>query len=320
VDDDEEWHVSGDSKLGGAVGRLIQCFVEEAESSPNTISSALQLIAYFAHGCRTKDDWVSLCRGPYGEELFNKAWELLLTVGLKSSSWVMNTCAGIAGFQKPIGYWASAEGVLEIDSLLQSDSKEGVGRGLLISMGILWNRDISNEGNLNISDLVGIDKIEPHLFDEDPVIRSIATWVWANTRKGLDVKNIPSQDVLNGFLRRWIDGKKNRDAELAGYAMACLLGIDRDLWRPKIEKSKIQKIRDRFNALLGTEPGVSDYDKVACFFVAYHSKSILTDAELASQFKIVERSNRIFGKIPNIDTIRKTLGVVSPTKKTARRG
>lgn len=317
-DVDEEWTMSRDRKLGGAVGRLLQCFVEEAEASPHTISSALQLIAFFAHGCRTDDDWESLSRGPYGEELFYKAWELLLEIGLKSGSWLMNTCAGIAGFQKPIEYWTSAEGSVEINALLQGDNRENVGRGLLISMGILWNRDRFEEHERKIIDAIPLDQIEPHLFNIDPIIRSIATWVWVNTRRHLEVKNTPSQAILNEFLKRWQNNALNRDTDLAGYAMSCQLGIDRDFWTPRLSETQIQKIRRRFEVLSEARPSVEDYQKGACFFVAYHSKSIWTDAELASQLEDARWLNRIIGKSTNIDTVRKALGVVSPRKTTKR--
>lgn len=312
--------VSTDKKLGGATGRLLQCFVEEAEASPQTISSALHLIAFFAQGCRTADDWEALSRGPYGDELYSQAWELLISKGWQRNSWLLNTCAGIAAFQKPIEYWMSADGNVEVKTLLQAQNKEALGRGLLIAMGMLWNWVRFVDHDQKLVARIPLDLIEPNLFHDDSTIRSIATWTWTNTRNRLQVKKPVSAAILDSLFQQWEGGAIDRLTDLAGYAMACQLGIDRDVWTPKLTKSQIQKIHKRFGAESQIEVGVEDYEKIACFFVGYHSKSIWTDAELALRFSAVENFNRLHRDDTKLDSIRKALGVKSPEKKGTKRG
>lgn len=316
---EENVEISG-KKLGGAAGRLLQCFVEEAEASPSTISAALQLIAFYAHGGHTADDWESLSRGPYGEELYSQAWELLISIGLQRGSWLMNSCACIAAFQKPIEYWLSPEGNAEVKSLLQSTNKEVVGRGLLISMGLLWNEWEFLNSKQSVVAAIPIDLIEPHLFHNDPTIRSIATWAWTNTRKRLKAPRPVSKATLDSFFRHWRGGGVDRATDLAGYAMSCQLGMDRDLWTPKLTKTQIQKVRERFDARPQTDLEAVTYEQLACFFVAYHAKSIWTDAELALRFNALPNRNRIHTDDEKFNVIRKTLGVISSAKKVAKRG
>lgn len=315
LDIGQELSVATEKKLGGATGRLIQCFVEEAEASPQTISSALQLIAFFAHGCKTADDWESLCRGPYGEELYSQAWELLISIGWRKNSWLLNTCAGIAAFRKPFEYWVSAAGVVEINSLLRSGNKESVGRGILISMGLLWNWSIFDESIPKVVKVVPIDLIEPHLFDDDIIIRSMATWVWTNARKRVKAKKPVSKTILDALFKQWQGGGIDRATDLAGYALASQLGISRDLWIPKLTKTQIQKVRDRFDVHRLNTRDIEDYEAIACFFVAYHSKTIWTDAELASHLNAVERLHRFDKYRVKLDDIRKNLGIKKSTKQ-----
>ena len=315
---EEKVAISG-KKLGGAAGRLLQCFVEEAEASPPTISAALELIAFFAHGCHTDDDWESLSRGPYGDEFYSQAWQLLRSGGLKRGSWLMNSCAGIAAFQKPIEYWLSAVGSSEIKSLLQSTDIEAVGRGLLISMGLLWNRQNYHEHQLSILEAISLDLIEPHLFHDDPIIRSVATWAWVNSRKRLKAPSPVSRNILDSFFQHWLSGSADRATDLAGYAMSCQLGMDRDLWTPKLTKVQIQKVRERFDAQPKADFETVTYERLASFFVAYHAKSIWTDAELVSRIDALRDSTRLGIDDETFNGIRKALGVTSPSKKVAKR-
>ena len=316
----EKERVSTDKKkLSGPAGRLVQCFIEEAEASPETISAALQLIAFFAHGCKSADDWEALCQGPYGEELYTQAWELLLSKPLPKESWLMNSCAGIAEYQKPHDYWVSAEGQAEIRSLLQSKEKKELGRGLLISMGMMWNHLISKRDNEKIGEVINIDLIEPHLFHEDSVIWCVATWVWTNTRRRHKSPRHVSCAILDTLLLHWLECSDYRGGELAAYAMHWQVGIDRDFWTPKLTKSQVRKVRERFNAPENPNDFNVGYEKSACFFVAYHAKTVCTDHELAARIDSVDKIHQRVGEKSEWDVIRKALGVKIPDRKRTNR-
>lgn len=315
----EEVSVNTDKKLSGPAGRLVQCFIEEAEASPETISSALQLIAFFAHGCKSADDWETLCRGPYGEELYTQAWGLLISKQWPKDSWLMNNCAGIVEYQKPLDYWVSDQGQEEVKSLLKSEKKEKLGRGLLISMGLLWNHSRLKPDDGKVVELIPIDLIEPHLHHEDGAIWGIATWVWTNTcRRHKSPKQI-SRAILDTLLVNWLEHGDFREGVLAAYAMSCQIGIDRDFWTPELTQTQAEIVRVRFDTPEESKNYHNSYEKNACIFVAYHAKTVWTEKELVSRIESVEKLQRVVGEKPKWDVIRKTLGVKIPAKKKAIR-
>lgn len=312
----EEEGVSTNKKLPGPAGRLLQCFIEEAEASPQTISSALQLIAFFAHGCKSDDDWERLCRGPYGEELYSQAWELLISKQWPRESWLMNSCAGIAEYQQPLVYWMGEQGQVKIRSLLQSTKREELGRGLLISMGMLWNRSelIKEE---DVAEAIPIDLIERHLLHEDRNIWCIAAWVWTNARRRHKSPRQLSLAILNTLLGHWLKEGNYREGGLAAYALSCQIGTDRDFWTPKLTKTQARKVRERFDVAENIEMLHDSFEKSASFFVAYHAKTVWTDEELVSRLDSVDDPHRRSDGYPRWDVIRVALGVKVTDKKRA---
>lgn len=310
--------ISSVEKLSGPAGRLIQCFIEEAEASPKTISSALQLIAFFAQGCKSADDWVTLCRGPYGEELYAQAWALLISKNWTKESWLMNSCAAIAGYQKPLDYWTSAQGKLEVGSLLTSSKEEEVGRGLLISMGILWNNSQYLDAKDKSAEAIQLDLIEPYLLHENRNIWSIAIWTWNNARRRLNMPRQVTVTFMNTLFHRWQSEDNDIANMLSDYMMSSLLGIDRSLWTPKLTKEQIQRVRERFNTTSKSTFWQSQYEKISCFFIAYHAKSVWTDAELALKIEHIEELHHEIGEDPKLDIIRTTLGLKPYSKKAKK--
>lgn len=316
----EEDAVLANEKLPGAAGRLLQCFIEEAEASPKTISLALQLIAFFARGCHSADDWETLCRGPYGEELYTQAWALLISKQWPRESWLMNSCASIAEYRKPIAYWMSKQGISEVKSLLQSAKKEELGLGLLICMGMLSNHPASMQSAPSIAKAIPINLIEPSLLHKDRDIWGIATWTWTNARRRMKAPTGVSVATLNALFEHWQEGIDDRAADLADYAMSCQIGIDRDFWKPKLTPIQRRQLRERFDAPSTSEPWNERHDKSACFFIAYHAKSVWTDEELAARITSVERLAPKQHGGPKWDVIRTTLGVKSTAKKNSTKG
>lgn len=298
---------SMDRKLDGAPGRLVQCFIEEAEASPTTISAALQLIAFFARGCKTADDWEALCRGPYGAELYTQSWVLLISKKWPRSSWLMNSCAAIAAFQKPRQYWLSAEGVSEVRRLLTSDEKGVVGRGLLISMGMLWNSPSDDASVDEVAEAICLDLIEPQLLSADGDLWPIATWAWTNARRRLNLSSVASNRILDLFLDRWLSDENDRAAGLVCYALSCQAGIDRTVWIPQLTEVQNAFVRERFTRSTVKESYEIRYEKAACLLVAYHAGSVWTDAELGFHLESIVDQLRSEGNSVAWDRIRKDL-------------
>jgi hypothetical protein len=302
-----------ENKLSGPAGRLLQCFIEEAEASPETISSGLQTVAFFGHGCRSSDDWEALCRGPYGEELYRQAWELLVSQRWPDSSWLMNSCAAIAEYQKPSDYWLSSDGCSNITDLLNSDVKEDVGRGLLICMGLLWNNIRDDEPKEKLIYSIPLDIVESKLLNGDYDLSSIAIWTWTNARRRQKVAKKLSAEILDKLLVYWLEDITYRRSGLAAHAMICQIGIERSSWTPTLTRKQILEIRKRFKI---TDSSLRERnDKIACFFVAYHALKVWTDTELA---EIIRKSKDLvpgFVAAANWNVVKKELGI-----KVSRKG
>lgn len=190
----------------------------------------------------------------------------------------------------------------------------GFGRGLLISMGILWNHSIPYE-NKKIAEIIPIDLIEPFLFHEDRDIWPIAAWVWTNTRRRQKSARHVSPEILNSLLAHWLEDRNDRADGVVDYAMGCQVGIDRDFWTPKLTKTQVRAVRARFVAADNIESFPDSYKKSACLFVAYHAKSVWTDGELISLIDSVAKEKGRPESYPKWDVVRAALGVKTPSKK-----
>lgn len=316
----EGMFVSTDKRLPGAAGRLVQCFIEEVEASPSTVSSALQLVAFFAHGCKSSDDWEALCRGPFGEELYCQSWGLLVSKQWPRNSWLMNSCAAIAEYRKPSVHWWSEQGIAEVRSLLQSSKKDDLGRGLLVSMGMLWNASEREKTDGPVAKAIQIDLIEQSLHHEDRDIWSIATWVWVNTRRRLKSSSQVPVAILDTLLIRSLDGNNDRGADLSRYALSCQLGMDRDSWAPKLTAIQVRKVRELFGEKF--RPGIvgQNYAQIASFLIAYHARSVWSDKELVSRFNAVMKPHLDAEVFRNSDEIYKALGHRVPRKRARSNG
>jgi hypothetical protein len=313
----EEFAGSLSRKLEGAPGRLLQCFVEEVEASPETISSALQLIAIFAHGCNTADDWESLCRGPYASELYSRAWELLISRRWERRSWLMNSCAAIAAYQQPMPYWLGEKGRADVRLLLQSDKKEELGRGLLISMGLLWNRFEADAFKDSMSEVLWMDLIEPQLLNDDADLWPIATWVWTNARRRIKTFAAVDGILLDRFLSRWLSGPDDRATGVVNYSMSCLIGIERDSWVPELAPEQREAVRERLSAIVPDNSSDAFYKRGACFFVGYHARSVWSDGELAGQMDRL-KEGRGMARLIGWEKIEKELRVGNRTRRNSR--
>lgn len=300
-----------DRKLPGPAGRLVQCLVEEAEASPETLASALELIAFFAHGCRSADDWEILCRGPYGQELYFQAYALLTSRRWPDGAWIMNSCAGFAAYLKPESYWFGEQGREEISALIQSGEKDKLVHGLLICMGLVWNSVFKDrkkdEEEESIENIISIAQLESYLLEKDHSIWGVAGWIWANVRRRKPVAKV-SAPVLNRLLQNWFKNKKYREGGIAAYALGCQLGMERNDWSPTLTKIQSQKILEH----LEQEESPNDsqnFERAAAFFVAFHSKNVCADKALAAKWVSVGSAIHIPVNDKRYASIRRALGI-----------
>ena len=132
---EQEW-AGYPQKMPAPVARLAQCLVEEAEAAPETLTAILQLLAFFARGCRSAEDWGALSRGPYGEELLHQVWLLYRSMEFPDETWIKNTFAAIAALRllKPLK--DSREVLTEMQRLLKVRTLKKPRARLRLGLGI----------------------------------------------------------------------------------------------------------------------------------------------------------------------------------------
>jgi hypothetical protein len=247
--------------------------VEEAEAAPETLVSALQLIALFARGCRSPDDWTALCLGPYGDELFHQAWLLYVSRIWLSGEWFRNTCAQFAGLRRPMSYWESGDGQTELERMLHSEKPEEVGRALLTYCAILWLPDRGKAVPINTQ------LVEQNIFREERYLHEPAMWAWALARRHRGLPRA-SPSLLDRLMSRWLTDSKIEGDGISAFALSGEMGLPRNYWKPILTDEQREQVR------LASE---GRNDSPARVVIAFHNRSIWSEEELAR--RLVGTSN-----------------------------
>lgn len=162
-------------RLPPATGRLTQSMAEEAVFPPNVLSRSVRLIAYFANGCSTNDNWQALSRGPYGPELRKAAVDAYLGSEFITRSLARNTVARLEALSEPSGFWVSEQSEEVILSRLGSRDEEPLVRAILGIAGAFW--DFRGSAKVASSERV-YQALEKEIFDPRPSVNFAAVWTW----------------------------------------------------------------------------------------------------------------------------------------------
>lgn len=263
----------GGRGLPSDVSCLVQSLAEEAEANSQTITDALSLVAFFAKGCRTSNDWQALACGPYGEELLHHTWLQYKNMDWTMESWVRNTYASIAAYRKPSAYWLSPAGQKEILSLMNDESLERKCLGFMTYVGNLWNdNSVPARMALKFKDI-----IETHIAHHNQAIVHISIWCWALTRYRAKSSPSVTSAVLDALLKAWFDEDHSLERSLCGMAFSTCIGLPRDAWKPSLSSEDIQKVRD-----MTSDETPTDAAHFGRMFVGFYSRQVWSDEEFIS--------------------------------------
>lgn len=284
----DEW-VTYPPKLPAPAARLAQCLVEEAEAAPETLTAALQLVAVFARGCNSEEDWRALSRGPYGTELLHQAWLLYAPMKWPRETWLRNTYASLAAHRHPNSYWLSSAGQEELKRLLSSQSPEEIGRGLLTCSGLLWNRGRYKEFGSHIAETLPLTDVERHVFDEDVALEVAAIWAWSFIQRQREARVQASPAVMDHLLSVWLSRVRQSEhesryspefAEVAAYGLCTQIGLPRSSWTPVLTTAQVHEIRRVSKSRKGVD---KTYVLGTACMVAFHAGNVWPDEELAAR-------------------------------------
>ena len=273
-----EW--LGHSKLPTPIANLVESFIEEAEATQETLTAALQLATFFARGCHSDEDWESLSRGLYGEELLHQAWRLYEPMNWPQETWIRNTFASLAAYRRPMIYWESTQGQEEVMRVLESSITEEIGRGLLTCCGILWNQPFTERGPGQLADKLPLDQVEKHLFCEEPAILEAALWAWGFIRLSRHDLHVPPPTplVLDRILSVWLNGPRS---DIAGFALTTIGRLPRDAWSPKLSDPQLAEIRKRAEESPSTMEG--HHSRAASTIVGSYARNLWSEKDLRAR-------------------------------------
>jgi hypothetical protein len=275
----EEW--SERSTLPAPVARLVQCLAEEAQAAPETLATALQLVAFFARGLVDRSAaWSALCRGPYGQELLHQAWLLFAPVRWPRETWLMTTCGWFAWLRDPELTGESSEGQAELLRLLHSDLEEEVAHGLFCCLGAVFSERTGDQSRYSV---IPKDKIEETLFRENPAIWAPAAFVLGLLPfYGRGAEWLPSRQALDRLLELWLGDRVESIAEYLDRAVGSQFGhLPRSGWTPRLSKKQLVHVRHLCRSAEGQAGRQLQYG--AALAVAFHAGDVLPEEELAAR-------------------------------------
>jgi hypothetical protein len=121
------------------VSRLVRCLIEEAELPQDLLDRVLDVVALFARGCQSSENWAALSRGPYGPELLQHVWELYQPMDWPRESLARNSLAILLALRRSVSFWSSPEALEHLLSCLDSSDEREIVTGLLSACGVFWN-------------------------------------------------------------------------------------------------------------------------------------------------------------------------------------
>lgn len=321
--DDDQRHPRM-AKLPAPISRLVQCLVEEAEATPETTTQALQLIAFFAKGCDTQEDWRALAKGPYGSELLHHSWCFFSNKHFRKIN-ILNTCTHIAAAR--FGRELAENGKIppELGRLLASVVDEEICQGLFIVSGQIfekWERSRNQDAErLHLPGEL-IESIQKHLFADSPSVSRAAIWAWAVALFHCQIVGHPTVAALDQILKVWLSSTDELVVDTASTALWTQLGLEREKWKPALGKSDSERIK---RISLEEKQSETGHGALAALMVAFHAGNIWSEEELYSKLSRIRKSG-YFPHRPNgsdpIERMLKQLGPnlgKHPRKRTQRR-
>jgi hypothetical protein len=206
-DKDERYEWSSAYRLPAPISRLLQCLIEEAEITQESLDRSARLIATFAHGCQPQENWSALMRGPFGQLIFEEAWRLFEDGSLPKRAWLRNTTALMAALRRPLEYWLSHEGLETIRVDLTANDAMVRAHAASVVCGLLWQQN-----NLLMTAMNSLKPyLEANVLRDDPPYCIHAIWALGmifSRRSELPVAPAPlSPETLEKLKRLWIVDK-----------------------------------------------------------------------------------------------------------------
>lgn len=262
-------------RLPPATSRLVQSLIEEATFPNDVVEAAAFYIVRLARGCRTNDQWSTLAKGPYGNDLREAALNLFMEAPFKRSYLARNTVAIFEAASNSTEYWQSNEAADDLlDDLKQVDDR-AIARTILRASGSFWNQRQTSTLATR-SDVY--EQVETFLFDERPAVVVAATWFWGfwrHLQNDLKLKPpVPSPQVVARLIHVYFQ-YHDSEAVMVRHAFGQLEGISRGC----VEYPLTDDQRVLINGYLADDQTLL-WSGTAVLRIAYSIKDAFADIDL----------------------------------------
>lgn len=266
--------------LPPSASRLVQCLIQEAEAAPKTLTSALQLAAFFADSS-SNEDWSALSRGPYGADLLHQIWLLYSPMQMTFRSDFIHTYSLLAMFHRPWSQLSDSEIESELRILLSSSIPEEVTVGLLTCAGFVMpvNREPRRINSIKISQKI-LRMIEDHIYTDDQPTLLAAIYSYAHMLhfSKSNIFSIASTTLLDRLTFLRLHSSHEGIARWSGMALAEQSQLPLGKWSPTLIEAENQRIKA--NLVKGNRNQRNDYLTLGDLVIALHAKSIISIDEI----------------------------------------
>ncbi len=290
---------------------LINCFKEEAQSTPTVTSKALSYIAQSTFYCQFQSDAGSLGNGLYKEHYFQQCWRIYLDrwhpltsdyfryyyaaifKKQRFSSDPLNLiyasiCANVASVAWEHEIFEQASGPLPIMERLTSDNDENLAKGLLIVAGICLRdidparyRNSSKHAYQQVPDRCLSRLAEPiasKMKHRSNIIVGLAVWSWSLLQRRLRDKMELDWTPLDLIVQIWARTSKLQVRNLCCRALLEHAGLARGTWKPALHPEVVRAVLN-----MAWKPWFNErmrsHTVLATLVVATHMRTLWSDAD-----------------------------------------
>jgi hypothetical protein len=294
--DSSEYAWSGSYRLPAPIARLTQCLVEEAEFPQDLLQDAVRLVATFAHGCQSGENWDALGKGPFGEELYQEAWRLYKTGTIPRQAWLRNTVALFAAHRRTYDEWLHSDALSELRIALRSGNSERKGWAAAVVCGALWlyGRDSVQDQLIPVMFDFQLD-LEDNLKTRSPAVWEQTAWALGLIHARAYEQDRPvakfADSTVDLLVKDFVSNAGLKGKIISSFALSYGLRFDREEWRPILDHAAKELVIDLVNGSVELSEFEDKTKSEAAALLAYHARSLVPDEVLLSHFRDLSGGN-----------------------------
>ncbi|MET7242917.1 SIR2 family protein [Methylobacterium sp. EM32] len=282
VDQERRLEFSSETHLPPATARILRSMIEEANLSPENLSRAAPIVACFANGCNTPENWQALSQGPYGPDLREAALDIFLKQPYWNRCHSRNTVALLEAMSKPGSYWKGNDCVEDLMKKLTSTDERDIVRHTLSICGCIWQ--FRDESSLT-SSIELYNVIESLLYNQTVKVQFCAAWAWGfwrlvKTENG-DPVPTPDRGVIGSLINIFLN-QIPEISEIGRFAVPDLNGLPRGYCDIDLQSDKRALLR----GWLSNPPNRIDHDQSELALSVARASFIIKD--FASNAEIID--------------------------------